>query len=661
MKKAMALIMALMLLLSACGTPAPTATPTSAPTVTDPAVTETPAPEPDAPAQGKTVTDGDYTLSVPGNNTVEKVEVKVTFADGQLTAVEVLSHGETVPIIQTAIDLMIPRIIEAQSLSVDTITGATVSSNAIKSAIIGAIAEAGGVLDEWSEPVAKKTDVVKLEGYDVIVVGLGGAGMTAYMAAAQEGATVFGIETAGKIGGNSAVAGGPMAVNPQTKMDSQNNGEKFFEEEELIEDWINYTRGDAKEDIVRLFVEESGETLDWMATDFAFKFMDVKPFFHPKQWAVVANYATEDFENDDGLDLNKTPMFTRAVDMAKAMNEKNDYMLELTATDLIMDGDAIVGVKATYYDGTTYEVYGDSVILATGGFIGSSEMKLEYFGSDYRVEGVMQDDGSGIRMGLAIGAGTYNIDMPAMVHIGQIKNIIRTDDLTLDQKSALTALAQKPDSLIVGQSGSRFTNEASPFGLAFDNWKDGGYFYAIYSQDLLDDIKAHGIAADFRQGFLGQGSTTGGVPIANLDTILDVGGKFGNVVRADTLEELAEKLGTPNLVQTVEEYNTYAGGTPDPLGKSAELIKAIGEGPYIAVCGAGYYYGTCGGLDIDANMQVLKADGTAFPNLYSVGQDSMGVLFTPQDAYVTYGGAAQGWTITSGRLAGQNAAASFAG
>ena len=661
MKKAMALIMALMLLLSACGTPAPTATPTSAPTVTDPAVTETPAPEPDAPAQGKTVTDGDYTLSVPGNNTVEKVEVKVTFADGQLTAVEVLSHGETVPIIQTAIDLMIPRIIEAQSLSVDTITGATVSSNAIKSAIIGAIAEAGGVLDEWSEPVAKKTDVVKLEGYDVIVVGLGGAGMTAYMAAAQEGATVFGIETAGKIGGNSAVAGGPMAVNPQTKMDSQNNGEKFFDEEELIADWIDYTRGDAKADIIREFVMESGATLDWMATDFEFKFMDVKPFFHPKQWAVVANYATEDYEDDDALDLNKTPMFTRAVDMAKAMNEKNDYMLELTATDLIMDGDAIVGVKATYYDGTVYEVYGDSVILATGGFIGNSAMKLEYFGSDYRVEGVMQDNGAGIRMALAAGAGTYNIDMPAMVHIGQVKNIIRTDDLTLDQKAALTTLAQKSDSLIVGQSGSRFTSESAMFGLAFDNWKDGGYFYAIYSQDLLDDIKANGVEQSVMQMFLGQGSTPVGEPIADLDDILEVGEKFGNVVRADTLEELAEKLGTPNLVQTVEEYNTYADGAADPLGKSADLIKAIGEGPYVAICGAGYYYGTCGGLDIDANMQVLKADGTPFPNLYSVGQDSMGVLFTPQDAYVTYGGAAQGWTITSGRLAGRNAAADFAG
>ena len=94
----------------------------------------------------------------------------------------------------------------------------------------------GGVSSEWYTPVAKKTEVVRLEGYDVVVAGLGGSGMSAYLAAAQNGATVFGIEAAAKVGGNSATAGGPMSVNPQTKMDSQNNGEKFFDEEDLIAD-----------------------------------------------------------------------------------------------------------------------------------------------------------------------------------------------------------------------------------------------------------------------------------------------------------------------------------------------------------------------------------------------------------------------------------------
>jgi succinate dehydrogenase/fumarate reductase flavoprotein subunit/uncharacterized protein with FMN-binding domain len=628
---------------------------------TPPTEAQTPAPTPEPTPSKKPVSDFTAVYQVPGNSVAQKVEVQVTLKDNAIAGVEVLSHGETQRILDTVIERLIPRIIEAQSLGVDSITGATGSSGAIKSAIAQGIDDHGGDSTEWYTPVEKKTDVVKLEGYDVIVVGLGGGGMTAYLAAAQGGATVFGIEACAKIGGNSATAGGPMTINPQTKMDSQNGGKKFLEEEDLIADWIDYTRGDAKADIIRLFVEQSGETVDWLTNEYDFKFVDVKPFFHPKQWPTVANYATEEMENDDGLDLNKTPMFTKAIDKAKSLNEKNDYMLELTATELIVENDKIVGVKAEYYDGTTYEIYGDSVILATGGFIGNSEMKEQYFGSDYRTEAVLTEDGSGIRMALAVGAATYNISMPGAVHIAQVKNIIRTDELTGDQKAMLTALALKGDSLVVGKSGNRFTNEASMFGLAFDNWKDGSYMFAIYSQDLLDDIKANGIAVPYSQMFLKQGNVTEKVPVAELDKILEVGEQFGNVVRADTLEELAEKLGTPGLVETVAAYNSYAAGEPDPFGKAPEMIHPIGEGPYVAILSAGYYYGTCGGLDINTNMQVLKEDGSAIENLYAVGQDSSGVLFSPQVAYVTYGGAAQGWTITSGRLAGEHASSLYAG
>jgi hypothetical protein len=89
--------------------------------------------------------------------------------------------------------------------------------------------------------------------------------------------------------------------------------------------------------------------------------------------------------------------------------------------------------------------------------------------------------------------------------------------------------------------------------------------------------------------FLKQGIVTEKVPVADLDKILEVGEQFGNVVRADTLEELAEKLGTPGLVETVAAYNSYAAGEPDPFGKAPEMIHAIGEGPYVAVLSAGYY------------------------------------------------------------------------
>ena len=598
------------------------------------------------------VADSTATYQAPGNSVTSQVSVEVTLKDNRIEAITVGDNSETAEILQTVIDNLIPRIIETQSLAVDAISGATVSSNAVKSCVAQAIDANGGDSSQWYTPVEKKTDVVTLEGYDVIVVGLGGAGVTAYISAAENGATVFGIETAGKIGGTSANVSGPMAINPQTKMDSQNGGEKFLEEEDLIADWLEYCNGEAKEDIVREFVNESGETMDWLINDYGFAFGDISAFFHPKMWQVWASYQG-----------NKTDMFTSAVEKAKAMNEKNDYMLELTATDLITDGDKITGVKAVSWDGTTYEIYGDSVILATGGFLGNSEMTEEYMGGTFTADAMLQNDGAGIQMAMAQGAATYNIGMPGMVHIAQTKTIIKNDDLTADQKAVLTGMVLSPESMIVGTDGTRFMSEAG--NIAFDNWMGGDTYYAIYSQAQIDSFKTSGMLSPGTPMFLAQGGTVeANTPITDLDTILSVGESYGIVVKADTMEELAEKLGVDAaaLTQSAADYTSYAKGeAEDPFGKDTAMMSTLEEGPFYAIVGAGYYYGTCGGLDINADMQVLKTDGTAFDNLYAVGQDSMGVLFCEEKAYVTYGGAAQGWVITSGRLAGANAAAAFAG
>ena len=77
-----------------------------------------------------------------------------------------------------------------------------------------------------------------------------------------------------------------MAINSQIKMDAENNGEKFLEEQDLITDWVDYCKGDAKEELVSWFVENSGETMDWLISDYNFDFNEIKAFFHPKMWKV---------------------------------------------------------------------------------------------------------------------------------------------------------------------------------------------------------------------------------------------------------------------------------------------------------------------------------------------------------------------------------------
>jgi fumarate reductase flavoprotein subunit len=214
-------------------------------------------------------------------------------------------------------------------------------------------------------------------------------------------------------------------------------------------------------------------------------------------------------------------------------------------------------------------------------------------------------------------------------------------------------------------------------GIAFENWKVGGYYAAIFSNDVLEKIRDHGAEFTSAPMFLGQGQPPAAdVPIPELDDILAFHVGRGNVVKAETLEELAGELKVPpeNLTATVTQYNTFVAKTATDseynksnysfFGPPADYYTdGVTEDPtaakgYTAILGAGYYYGTCGGLDIDGDMQVLNnTNHEKIPGLYAVGQDSMGVLFNKKKAYVGYGAAAQGWAITSGRLAGANAAA----
>lgn len=592
------------------------------------------------------VKDGVQEITVVGHSIVKPMKIAVTFKDNAITDISVLEHDETAQIFTTVEEYLIPRLIESQSLEVDAITGATVSSNAVKSAVGEAIDAAGGNHMTWATDVPKSEETVKLEGYDVIVVGLGGAGMTAYASAAEQGAIVFGLDTAAKIGGTSTTTSGPMAINPETKMEEQNNGEPFLNEEELIEDWLAYCEGDAKEELVRLMVDQSGDAFDWLINKYDFQFGDISAFFHPKMWKVWASYQGD-----------VTTLYENAVDKAKAYNEKNDYMLELTATKLLTDEDGnINGVKATYYDGTNYEIYGKAVILATGGFAGNADMMEEYFGENWNTKAMTQNKGAGILMAEEVGGALYNIDVAPMQHNAQTATLIRDDSLTADEKAVLASLVLGKDSMLVNQEGTRFMSEAG--NIEFDSWQGGAYFYTIYAEEQIQEFTQNGLSVVSTPFFLSQGGTVEAkTPINTMEQILSVGEEKGIIYKADSVEELANLIGTDNLVAEVEKYNTYATGQSDPFEKDASLIHEIKlDQPVYAIKGAAYIYGTCGGLDVDENLVVLDTEGNPINGLYAAGLDSMGTILTNKKAYVTYGGAAQGWALTSGMVAGFNAA-----
>lgn len=576
------------------------------------------------------VIDGTYVGKSESYSVEKEMELKVTFKDNKIVSIETLNSGSTENVYKTVEEKLFPRIIESQSLAVDNITGATVSSMAAKAIIKKIINSNGGDESQWNKEIVKSQEVVKKEGYDVIVVGLGASGIASYISAAYEGATVFGIEKAAKLGGNGAMTAGAMAVNPKRQVEL--NGGDFVNPEDVIKDWIEYTEGDAKEEMIRQFVNESGETLEWLENNFDFKFGDkMFTFFNPNPWPLWTIYTDK-----EGID--KDSAYINSMEQAKKLNEKNEYMLELDAEEFILDDSGnITGVKAKYYDGTTYEITGKTVILAGGGYIGNPEMSKEYTGYVWKTHAMTQSDGTTIKMAQSVGGTMFNPDVAVEDHIAQVANIIRSDDVSADYKAILTSLLLDTSAVLIDSNGELF-NEKAGNNLAFNGWMAGNMFYTIYNEDEINSIKINGMKTFNEPTFLKQGGTyTPNTPIENIEEILSIGEKYGNVVIANSIEELNEKL---NIKVNLSDIH----------GKS--------EGKLYVIKGSAYIYSSTGGLDIDENYNVLKEDGSPIKNLYAVGNDSMGVLFASEKAYVTYGGAAQGFALTSGRLAGKNAALS---
>jgi succinate dehydrogenase/fumarate reductase flavoprotein subunit len=316
-------------------------------------------------------------------------------------------------------------------------------------------------------------------------------------------------------------------------------------------------------------------------------------------------------------------------------------MTELTAKELIVEDGTVKGVRAEYYDGTIYEIYGDSVILAAGGYIGDAEMTQKYTGYVWHTKGMTQCDGFGIKEGLKLGGALYNEDVAVEDHIAQLDNIIRSDDFSNNDKSILTSLVLDLNYQMIDSSGNSFDPNYNGLGIAFNAWEAGSNYYVLINEEEINSIKENGLISFNAPMFFNQGGEyTEGTPVENLDDILAMGEQFNDVIIADSLEDLGNRLGFQISLQDVHGQT---------------------EGKIVCIKGAAYVYSTCGGLDVDTNINLLKEDGTPVENVYVVGNDSLGTLNESNKAYVTYGGCAQGWALTSGRLAGANAAAKYAG
>ena len=638
---------------------------------------------------------GQYKAYAESFRARDGLNVTVTVSESRIESIDVdkVNTSDTPTFLQSAIDNLIPRMLEYQSVSIDAITGATVSSNAIKSATEDAVVQAlvAGGSDPSairnfyvSIPKVNKTEEIETE---VLIVGMGGSGTTAALSAAESGCKVLSIDKAGKYGGTTSVTSEALFVNPPRFQAEHNNGQDYTDADIMYRDWVEYGEGDAKEEIVRRMIYESGEVLDWLVYDHGIGFAEPMTGF-----TETDVYLTKYQWLPNGYLYNKDEIgknFDKLYAEIEALG--GSYMLETEAYELIYDKatNTVTGVKArNVVDGTEYVITAKSVVIATGGYAGSAAMQLKLLRNDYyplkaewRLMGSAQNDGKMLQAAMDIGGGTYNISMPPEVHLAGTDTWLTNDfeahyiEGEVGEVTGRPAfwtegdlpanMGWSPDSLAVDTNGRRFTTEAEVASL--DPWIPGPKFYSIWSKSQIDKLASEGFDTD-REGpspiFLSSGTRIPmGTPIPNAYEVLEAAVNAGIAVKADTVEGLAEQLGmTPSvLAETVETYNGYcASGRDEQFGKSAEFLDPVEGGPYYAVIMVSYCYGSCGGLDINEHFQVLQTDGaTPINGLYCVGTDAMGVLFTEKKPYVTYGGANNGWGLVSGYLCGKEIAAAL--
>ncbi|MDO5376809.1 MAG: FAD-dependent oxidoreductase [Clostridia bacterium] len=560
-------------------------------------------------------TAGTYSASAKGNN--GDVTVEVTFDETSITGIKVTDHKETYGIgyaVSTApIETLPGEIVKHQSLAVDAVSGATVTSAAIKQAVAACVSEAGGHADALlSAPVKKAEATDEAFDVDVVVVGAGAAGLSAAQTALEAGANVLLVEKAGVTGGSTARSGGKILGAGTPWQTAQG----FEDTPEMMYAYLkSFDRdGIMSEALVTAFCEASAENIQWLV-DRGVQIQDVEPIH-----SSLTPWRVHNVQGGGGQTSGHGGHFT--VPLTNLYEENGGKVLyNCRATELITDETgAVVGLKADKADGGKVTVNAKAVILATGGYAHNEEMLAKYnvFLPTNVNSGVpMGNVGDGLTMAEAVGA--KNFDAPGL----QLVYVSYDCYCGINEESGL----------IVSEDGERVVNEWS--------------YQSHVAQALAD--------ADSTCGFyitaVKDGACVEPYPM------LAWGVTMEHVPHAATIEELASLIGVDGeaLASTVERYNELcAKGTDDDFGKPAEyMIPVEGETYYAFRMTPGSSV-TFGGLEIDTDAHVLDTNDAPIPGLYAAGEVAFTGLF---DAEYPCCGMAIGSAVYYGRVAAENAVA----
>ena len=595
-----------------------------------------------------------YTGEAFGHDKENPVKVTLTIKDKTITKVEVDASHETNGIGSKAAETMPGAIVAANSLEVDGVSGATQTSKAIIEAATAALKQAGL---EPSDLVSKNTSTTKAkdieETVDVVVVGAGGAGMTAAITATDAGKKVIVVESQPIAGGNSVRSTGGMnaaktpyqdknefkevagvektlataaekfadnetitalAATVKSQWDAyQVNPQGYFDSVELMElDTLIGGKGKNNPELVKTLAENSAAAIEWLASIGA----------EVKNVGAFGGASVKRIHRPVNADGKVTAVGAYIVPiLEKNLQDRNvQFLFDTTANEIIMKDGKAVGIKGTGKDGHKVTINAKSVVIATGGFGANAEMVEKYKPElkGFATTNAEGAQGQGIEMATAVGAATVDMDQIQIhptVHIEEDGNAhLITEGLRGD------------GAILVNAEGKRFYDEVS----------------------TRDKVSAAIIAQPDKSAWLV-------VDQSMVDKSAVIAGyiKSGYTVTGATYEELAKAMGVDEatFTSTMNTWNQAVEAKSDAEFGRTSFANPLTTAPYYAIKITPAVHHTMGGIVINPKAEVLNEKGEAISGLYAAGEVTGGVHGANR-----LGGNAVADFVVFGRISGQSAA-----
>ena len=590
---------------------------------------------------------GDFTGTAKGFGGI--VTVTLTRADGKFSVCAAEGADESKGVGSKAIEQLPAAIAESGSIAVDGVSTATITSNAIKEAAAAAITAAGLKPEDFQTAVENNAEPAEdsTVDTDIVIVGAGGAGMTAALTATSEGKSVVILESQPMVGGNSVRATGGMNAGKTVYQDENEFGESAGVEKTLKTAAEKYADNETITALAKTVSEQwAAYQADPKGYFDSVELMELDTMIGGKGVNDPALVETLCSNSADAIDWLGEQVFTlNSVSSAggasvkrihRPVNEEGKvvsvgaYMVPLleedcqkagvqimvntTATEILTDDNgAAVGIKATGASGETITINAKAVILTSGGFGANMDMVVEY---KPELKGFMTTNapgilGQGIKMAQAIGADTVDMDQ-IQIH----------PTVQYDSASLITEGLRGDGAVLINSEGKRFIDEVGTRDVvsAAEIAQPGSYSWLIIDQKMVDD-------SSVIQGYIKKGYTFEG----------------------KTYEELAEQIGVDGaaLAETMNTWNGYVEAKNDPDFGRTSFANKLDTAPYYAIKVTAGVHHTMGGLKINTNTEVLNENGEIIPGLFAAGEVTGGVHGANR-----LGGTAVSDFVVFGRIAG---------